>query len=128
MGQGTHGKDKTLKVIHESLLSRLRAVYSPHRVLEFPLSSYDPFEASEAIVKHVQSKAAYNTIVAPMHTKLSSVGAAMACFRNIDIQLCYAEPKEYNISEYSTPSDDIYVFDLDLGSLESPGVDAVPKT
>jgi hypothetical protein len=44
-----------------------------------------------------------NVVVAPMNTKLSTVGVAGAAFRNDNIQLCYASASQYNIEGYSRP-------------------------
>ncbi|MDP2644327.1 MAG: hypothetical protein Q8P24_05265, partial [Desulfobacterales bacterium] len=39
--------------------------------------------------------------VAPMNTKLSTVGAALASFENSEIQVCYAQADYYNYHGYS---------------------------
>lgn len=47
----------------------------------------------------------YNITVAPLNNKISTLGVAMACLENENIQICYASANQYNINTYSQPSD-----------------------
>ncbi len=54
-----------------------------------------------------------NVFIAPMNTKLSTVGVAGAAFRHPNVQICYASATQYNIRGYSTPSDQVLVAKVD---------------
>lgn len=53
-------------------------------------------------------------IVAPLNTKISTVGAALAAFRNQRIQMCYAQAAVYNCQSYSRPGEYFRAFDIKL--------------
>ena len=75
------------------------------------VSKYNEFEFSCVDIATVESvisaQAALfpdcNVVIAPMNSKLSTVGVAGAAFRNNNIQLCYAGASQYNIEGYSRP-------------------------
>jgi hypothetical protein len=47
-----------------------------------------------------------------LNTKLSTVGVALAAIENPEIQICYAEPEEYNTDGYSKPGKEVTVISL----------------
>lgn len=75
------------------------------------VSQYNEFEFSCVDVAAVEATIGVqagrfpdcNVVIAPMNTKLSTVGVAGAAFRNDDIQLCYASASQYNVEGYSRP-------------------------
>ena len=75
------------------------------------VSKYNDFEFSCVDIAAVESTISVqalrfpdcNVVIAPMNTKLSTVGVAGAAFRNDDIQLCYASASQYNVEGYSRP-------------------------
>jgi hypothetical protein len=90
--------------------SRLKSILD--RVEEFQFKGYDA-EATAGILQEQIAKAPdLNTIIAPMNTKISTVGAASLALRDAAIQLCYAQPNTYNFPNYSAPDDDYYLFQL----------------
>ena len=92
-------------MFHQRLKDKLENVH------EFPFSCINHAETRKAIEKQARSYEGYNVVLAPMNTKISSIGAAVAAFANEDIQLCYAQAYQYNYEHYSTPSDQCYLFD-----------------
>jgi hypothetical protein len=56
--------------------------------------------------------ATHNIVLAPMSTKLSTVGTLLFAERHPAVQLVYCVPGEYNASGYSTGIGDIYVDEL----------------
>jgi len=89
---------------------KLREKY--RKVSEFTFSCEDAFAAKAAVLKQANARPDFNVFIAPMNTKISTVGVALAAFDNQAIQLCYASAERYNFEAYSTPSDDCYFFDL----------------
>ena len=81
---------------------------------KFCFSLRDPLIAKKHIIEHIAKYPNYNTVIAPMNNKLSTVGAALVAFEHPEIQLCYAKPNEYNIEGYSSPSDECYLIKLEL--------------
>jgi hypothetical protein len=90
---------------------RLRAIYRGVRSFEF--SCNDPLKTSAAIAAEVEAVGGdYDTIISPMNTKLSTVGAALAAFHDPKLQLCYAQASLYNTTNYSIPGGDFYQCDF----------------
>lgn len=54
----------------------------------------------------------FNVILAPMSTKLSTIGALLLGEHHQEIQLAYCVPGEYNIDDYSTGADEIYIEEI----------------
>jgi hypothetical protein len=79
---------------------------------EFEFSCNDPLETRDAILLQSNKFSDYNVVVAPMNTKLSTVGAGLATFINNEIQLCYAQAEQYNNHGYSSPGANCYMFEL----------------
>ncbi len=51
----------------------------------------------------------HNIVVAPMNTKLSTLAALIIAERHQEIQITYAVPKEYNITNYSSGIGNIFI-------------------
>lgn len=81
-------------------------------VQEFTFSCVNAFDTKRSIENQIKDFKDYNVVLAPMNTKISSIGAALAAFSNESIQLCYAQAQQYNHEAYSTPSDECIVFNV----------------
>lgn len=81
-------------------------------VRQFDFSCSNPWEAKKAVLEQVRSAPHYNVIVAPMNTKISTVGTALAAMENEKIQLCYAKAMNYNYRYYSIPGNMCNIFEL----------------
>lgn len=81
-------------------------------IRNFEFSCIDPIEAKVAIERQIAEYPGYNVIIAPLNTKISTVGAALAALERPSIQLCYSHPLQYNISGYSSPDENCRLFDL----------------
>jgi hypothetical protein len=79
---------------------------------EFEFSCIDPTATRDLLLAQVGANSSFNTVICPLNNKISTMGAAMAAFRNEEIQLCYAEPAIYNAANYSSASTTATVFDL----------------
>jgi hypothetical protein len=71
----------------------------------FRFSCFDIIEAKNAVLAQSRLLPEYNTVVAAMNTKVSTIGAAFAALDEPTIQLCYALANEYNHAGYSVPGD-----------------------
>jgi hypothetical protein len=78
----------------------------------FPFSCNDPDETKKAIVSQMRNFPDHNFVLAPMNTKLSTVGCALAAFDHPEVQICYAQPIHYNFDGYSSPGENCYLFEF----------------
>lgn len=109
------------QVTNETKVARIRSVLGS--VETFVFSCYDALSAEETIRGRVRGRGQYNTILAPMNTKMSTLGAARVALRDESIQICYAQADIYNYRNYSRPGDDYYVqrfADYPLGIRNDP--------
>jgi hypothetical protein len=83
-------------------------------VSDFMFSCEDALAAKASVEGQANSAPGYNVFVAPMNTKLSTVGVALAAFDNPAMQLCYATAEQYNVESYSLPSTECYIFTIPL--------------
>jgi len=97
-------------------LKQLQLLYPSEKLRLFEASAKDPVVTKEAVVRQMNEYAGLNTILAPFNTKPSVVGACLAALEHPEIQMCYAQPTAYNTLSYAVPSDDIYLFELQIGT------------
>ncbi len=109
-GTATNEKHEEVSQYSHDVVARLALKYS--HVQSFPFACNDHKSAEEAINGQFSKFPEYNTIVAPMNTKLSTVGTYMAAIANEKIQLCYSPAVQYNFDNYSRPSDLFYHLQL----------------
>ena len=55
----------------------------------------------------------FNNILAPMNTKLSTIACALASLECLPLQICYAQPLQYNYENYSKAGNTCYLIDFD---------------
>ena len=79
----------------------------------FEFSCNDPLATSKVIATQCADYE-FAAVVAPLNTKISTVGAALAAFDDPRIQLCYAQAAVYNCNSYSKPSRFFRAFDIGL--------------
>lgn len=94
-------------------IMRLRNIVG--EVEGFTFSGYDALATKRAIQTIVERGRSYNSIVAPMNTKISTIGAAMVALENEAVQICYSQADVYNISGYSKPGK--YFFHVGIDEL-----------
>ena len=78
----------------------------------FDFSATEPSNVMKVLGELVELRSDHNSIIAPLHTKLSTLGAGMFALRFPKVQLCYTEVEEYNTKDFSKKSDTVF-----LGSL-----------
>lgn len=101
-------------------LSRLQSVLPDVRIFTF--SGYDAVNTERDLQDQIGVFPGCNVVIAPMNTKISTVGAALAGLHDESIQLCYAAPYFYNFDHYSLPGEDYYLFSLP--TIRNFGVDS----
>lgn len=78
---------------------------------EFSFSCVDPIRTRSSLLEQLTLYPDYNTVIAPMNTKVSTLGAALVALENAHVQLCYAHAVHYKIDGYSAPDNDCRILD-----------------
>lgn len=78
--------------------------------LEF--SCTDPFSTKSSLEIYINQFPNENIVICPLNTKVSTVGAALAALEMPNIQICYAQPAEYNVAGYASPGKNITLINL----------------
>lgn len=111
IGVGTNPINTEFQSRNEHFIDQLVSSYGPE-VKKFDICLSDPFEARDDLAKYLDRYTAYNTVVAPMNNKLSTVGVGLLVLRRPDIQICYAEAAIYNDDAFSQGGQSCYVFSV----------------
>lgn len=113
---GYGGKDNSISdVLYEKnveFTNKLVAYYSGENISVFEHSLRDPNEVKDSVLRIAGNKPGYNTVVAPLNNKISTIGAALASATDTSIQLIYSQMEEYNQFSYSQSTDDCLIFDF----------------
>jgi hypothetical protein len=112
------GKDQSISLdLHEKNKKALdnfnklkNQIICPNNEIEIPINS--PRETMLAVQDIIRKNSQYNTILAPLNTKLSTIGAGMAAILSSEVQICYSQMADYNFVNYSKPGDDFYICDI----------------
>ena len=117
LGYGTEGTSTSKKnfIANELFHKRMMALFPTSKSFNFAADSFS--ETAIALNAEVAAQPGYNVVIAPLNTKLSTIGCALAANSNQEIQLCYAQAELYNFENYSLPSDSFHLFSI-------PGVGA----
>lgn len=110
-GDRTEYSTKPHQETNETKVRRLRSLVGD--VNEFVFSCYDPLSTEKTLRKVAEFGANHNTVIAPMNTKISTLGAARFAVANEVVQLCYAQPEIYNHRRYSKPGTEFYRYSFD---------------
>lgn len=89
-----------------------KASYKYSNCIEFAFSCKDFEMTVNALKEQILKNPEDNYIIVPLNTKLSTIAVASVALCKPEIQICYAVPEMYNTKNYSTPSDNITVLDL----------------
>lgn len=107
-----YGDDSSFNLAHKTVNQakheRLSLRYP--NAENFQFSPSDAHSVREIILEQARSRPEKNMIVAPMNTKISTLGCALAASENSAIQLCYGSAVTYNYENYSTSSKRCVVF------------------
>jgi hypothetical protein len=109
-GTATNAKHQAATDSFHKLVFDMAARYAPVESFEFSCS--DPWDSKRAILERMKAYPDCNVTVAPMNTKLSTVGCALAALEDERVQVCYAQAMRYNYESYSVPGDSCYLFEL----------------
>lgn len=94
---------------NDVFFTELRSSYSNIEPI-FEFSARDPLAVAAELEKAIPAFEQSNVVLAPLHTKLSTIGVGLYAQRHRNVQVCYAEVGAYNEATYSTVGDSAYVF------------------
>ncbi|MDP1615193.1 MAG: hypothetical protein Q8L68_05290 [Methylococcales bacterium] len=83
-------------------------------VHNFNFSLIDPIKSANELECYMDKYSKYNTVVAPMNNKISTVGAALYGLKHEEVQICYLPAEEYNTNNYSEAAESIYFGLIDI--------------
>ena len=114
LGKGFDATDEAKRHLPTNIrtLRQLLVHYPRHD--EFDFSCIDAGATKVALELQVAKYPDHNTVIAPMNTKLSTIGAGLYALSNSDAQICYAPALTYNISNYSAPGEHCLLSELPL--------------
>jgi hypothetical protein len=98
------------QVLNEKRHEELLILYPNAR--KFEISLIDAIDTKQQLLAYMSDFSEYNTVIAPMNNKISTVGAGLAAIENPEIQLCYVTANQYNLQGYSHPSPYCYLFEV----------------
>jgi hypothetical protein len=98
--------DKNLEHLQE-LCQFYGFEYSP-----FYYSLTDPVVSMNDIGNYLADFTNHNNIIAPLNNKISTIGAGLLAIKDQKIQICYSQMNIYNYTNYSSPSDNCYLFKI----------------
>ncbi len=89
-----------------------RLLHSHPNAQRFAFSPSDPYEVKRTLFAQIAELHNQNVIIAPMNTKISTLGVALAAQELESIQICYGPAAMYNIGNYSSSAETCYIFNL----------------
>ena len=112
---GIGSKEQSITQEHYDLnvmfYSQVTALYGDS-VRGFSFAPDSHLSTKKSIEDQIQKVGDYNVVVAPMNTKISTVGSALLALELEGVQLCYAQAELYNFENYSKPQEYYYAFQL----------------
>ncbi|RKE55352.1 DUF6293 family protein [Sphingobacterium detergens] len=95
------------QIINEHRYDQILTMYSHAKKMEVSLTN--PQEVKTTILNYIKDFDDYNTVIAPMNNKISTLGVGYAAMENTDIQLFYMQANIYNTEGYSKSEDCFYL-------------------
>ena len=115
LGRGiepTHDDNQKAMDHFRTELEKWKKNYANSNYTDFDFSCKAVDKAVEVLENLIVANPDDNFIIVPLNTKLSTVAASIVALRNRKVQVCYAVPELYNTQNYSSPSENITIFDL----------------
>ncbi len=111
MGRESESMSKELFERNKAFFQELKSNYdNVENTFEF--SAREPLSVAAELTEALSKGAQSNVVLAPLHTKLSTIGVGLYAQAHREVQVCYAEVGAYNEETYSTTGGDSYVFSL----------------
>lgn len=103
------GHPPTDQSFYERNVSDMSVVLGRQAVKCFEFPADDLIRCAEAVeFEFAEYRSTHNIVVAPMSTKLSTIGALLAVEHWPEVQITYAVPLEYNAESYSRGAKELF--------------------
>lgn len=112
MGRKAESINNDLYVRNKELFEQLGREFKESIETTFEFSARDPLAVKQELATVIGDPARANLVIAPLHTKLSTIGAGLYGASEPLAQICYASVDEYNEAAYSAPGTDVYLLRL----------------
>jgi hypothetical protein len=108
-------KDSANKKIHYLNFHRYQRLLAAYPfVNEFRFSSIDPDKTYKDLKRLISKNNGFNTVIAPMNSKLSTLGAGIVGEEYSKVQICYPRANIYNTKDYSLKSNRFIIYSRTL--------------
>lgn len=94
---------------NSDVLKRVSEDFGPLISNNFEFSANDPSKAVAELASIVDGCSNENIVLAPLHTKISTIAAGVVAHTRTKVQICYAAVDDYNEEAYSQAGDDVYL-------------------
>lgn len=94
---------------NSEVLRRVSEDFGPLISSTFEFSANDPAKAIVELDAIIDGCGDDNIVLAPLHTKISTIAAGVVANKNTKIQICYAAVDDYNEDAYSDAGDEAYL-------------------
>ena len=111
-GSSTESISSDLHELNVKFKDKLISIYTENVLEEFEHSLVDPFKVVDELKSIIDQNTKYNTVIAPLNNKISTVGAGLLAIKRPEIQICYTQMRNYNVENYSEASSECYAFKL----------------
>ena len=91
-------------------------VFNLNDTSEFEFSCDNPEQTFDVLNKIISENEEYNNVIIAANSKVSTIGVAKIGLLNEDVQICYAQPIEYNISNYTEGINEFKYFELEFSN------------
>lgn len=100
-----------LSKINKDSFKRLVSLVGACNTFEFSCRN---LQQTHDVLKQIveENRNGYNIIISPMNNKLSTLAVATVAFEYPEVQICYASTNQYNTEAYSSPTDEVALFDF----------------
>jgi hypothetical protein len=113
MGYKAESINDALYARNKELFDRLNQEFQDSVERAFEFSARDPLKVQSELDEVIGAADESNVVIAPLHTKLSTVGAGLYALNHPNVQVCYAPVEEYNEEAYSAPGPVVFLVPLD---------------
>lgn len=96
----------------ENFINKVTSYISDSKEFEFSCSV--PEETYFCLNKIINENEEYNNIIVAGNSKISTLGVMKLALENENLQLCYAQPLEYNIDSYTQGIKDFIYYEIEV--------------
>jgi len=94
---------------NSEVLRRVSEDFGPLISRHFEFSANDPSKAVDELSSIIDDCGDDNIVLAPLHTKISTISAGVVAHTKKKVQICYAAVDDYNEETYSQAGTDVYL-------------------